>query len=872
MSQCLPGRTHNHLYIVMMHEENKPLQLYQSKCDDPEPTALGILVSKPLPHVLVSHYTHGKCANVLFNVTLAHQIPEFYLYDSNKTLCVKLEHYHQLVNFLSSELSLLKDSHEAIFSELLRIRGSWIHADWNHTPKNYLIVPLKVMPCLYPVEVYVDMEQASTLAAMKHGREGARVIWPCPIHIFTNTIVETVHKPHTEQQLYQVVNVDSSVTPHSPFPDQAAATTYASYFLNKYNFRFSSGDQPALIVKGFGLGESRLRLLVSRFKNHEGDELKRKDQNREIILFPELCKVYPICSGLWNLVRCLPSVLWRLECLTLVDTLRSEVTQTTDIGSSEHSSLLLTHTNLRGYEDYGYGDLETQQVSFSEEGEAKVSYPKSSGSELRGPDNALLLQALTSKGAKDSINLERLETLGDSFLKLSTSVFLFCDRPIDHEGKLTTSRARRVENFNLFQLAKQRDITSLVFSTAFEPRQMWLPPGFTFQEDYSSHPTGTENENGNGTGTDQLTERDHHYNYHRVTDKGVADCVESLIGAYLVSGGIEAAIRFLKWVGIKLQCQQNPGSTASDRPDSMEVGEIASSSSYSAPPTSKRPRLDDSLFLLGSSSVFAAHFGVPRPHPLTNKQELEVERLLQLCGASIIENRLNWKFEDRKLLLQALTHASYTRNRVTDCYQRLEFLGDAALDYLVTCHIYSSFPRYGPGDISNMRAALVNNVTFAELSVKLGLQRSFLHSSPSLFKQIQDYIHIVNRDRNCDNELVDNSEIYCSVREAAPTLVSTCMKRVCDFSMLSLTIVCTCGDSLSFFQEHCGEEPIEGNPSIREGKACEGGMGNDIDELDPPKVLGDLLESLAGAIFIDSGMSLSCVWRVFQPHFHEKIG
>ena len=83
------------------------------------------------------------------------------------------------------------------------------------------------------------------------------------------------------------------------------------------------------------------------------------------------------------------------------------------------------------------------------------------------------------------------------------------------------------------------------------------------------------------------------------------------------------------------------------------------------------------------------------------------------------------------------------------------------------------------------------------------------------------------------------------------------------------------------FQECCKEKySYEGLPSIKEGEEDYEGEGEagferkklEIDELDPPKVLGDLLESLAGAIFIDSGLSLSCVWRVFQPHFQEKIG
>lgn len=46
----------------------------------------------------------------------------------------------------------------------------------------------------------------------------------------------------------------------------------------------------------------------------------------------------------------------------------------------------------------------------------------------------------------------------------------------------------------------------------------------------------------------------------------------------------------------------------------------------------------------------------------------------------------------------------------------------------------------------------------------------------------------------------------------------------------------------------------------------------EIEYLDPPKVLGDILESLAGAIFIDSGMSLEVVWKIFKPLFDKKIG
>ena len=52
----------------------------------------------------------------------------------------------------------------------------------------------------------------------------------------------------------------------------------------------------------------------------------------------------------------------------------------------------------------------------------------------------------------------------------------------------------------------------------------------------------------------------------------------------------------------------------------------------------------------------------------------------------------------------------------------------------------------------------------------------------------------------------------------------------------------------------------------------EGEFEEEVEDISPPKVLGDLLESLAGAIFIDSGFSLESVWNIFQPHFDQKIG
>ena len=50
---CLPVSAQNHLYMIMLYEEDTPLELYCSQGDDPVKIALGILTSKPMPHVVV---------------------------------------------------------------------------------------------------------------------------------------------------------------------------------------------------------------------------------------------------------------------------------------------------------------------------------------------------------------------------------------------------------------------------------------------------------------------------------------------------------------------------------------------------------------------------------------------------------------------------------------------------------------------------------------------------------------------------------------------------------------------------------------------------------------------------------------------------
>jgi len=82
-------------------------------------------------------------------------------------------------------------------------------------------------------------------------------------------------------------------------------------------------------------------------------------------------------------------------------------------------------------------------------------------------------------------------------------------------------------------------------------------------------------------------------------------------------------------------------------------------------------------------------------------------------------------FKDITLLEQALVHSSYINENpghATSHNERLEFLGDAVLDWIVSEHIFQQFPDFDEGDMTRLRAALVRRETLARVAraVRLG--------------------------------------------------------------------------------------------------------------------------------------------------------
>ncbi|CAG9787806.1 unnamed protein product [Diatraea saccharalis] len=205
----------------------------------------------------------------------------------------------------------------------------------------------------------------------------------------------------------------------------------------------------------------------------------------------------------------------------------------------------------------------------------------------RGPELRDILSALTTINSRDTFNLERSETLGDSFLKFAASLYLFHKFPKLNEGQLTNIKCKLIGNRNLYYAGNRARLGGRMKIDVFSPRKDFLVPGFSAPEEAQELINGkkirptflfgmsfpqdevlqgelTENSKqtiqnryleANGAAEDEpfggaQNVMQGYVKSQAVSDKSVADCVEALIGTYLLSGGVLGAVQFIEWIKI----------------------------------------------------------------------------------------------------------------------------------------------------------------------------------------------------------------------------------------------------------------------------------------------------------------------------------
>ncbi|KAJ6003577.1 ATP-dependent helicase dcl2 [Penicillium canescens] len=181
-----------------------------------------------------------------------------------------------------------------------------------------------------------------------------------------------------------------------------------------------------------------------------------------------------------------------------------------------------------------------------------------------------------------------------------------------------------------------------------------------------------------------------------------------------------------------------------------------------------------------------------------------------------IDLLLAFKFQNRALIWEALTHPSWQRDNTTGSYQRLEFLGDAVLDFLVSKNLYNRHPKLAEGQMTELRAATVNADFLAFLCMELTLTEPRCSKPSSILDDFETSI------------LSKNTSLWMFMRHDAPEIMKS--------------------------QASCSERYRILRDKIKRN------LSNDVSypwatlaQLAPPKFYSDIIESTIGAIFIDSG-------------------
>ncbi|PPQ65094.1 hypothetical protein CVT24_003055 [Panaeolus cyanescens] len=282
----------------------------------------------------------------------------------------------------------------------------------------------------------------------------------------------------------------------------------------------------------------------------------------------------------------------------------------------------------------------------------------------------LLIEASTIPSANKDYSNQRLETLGDAVLQVLTTVHLFMHYPNRHEGQLTRLRQRCVANRYLFHKAHELGLEKYVNTeTPQYPKWRYVLPEDTmsfYEQD----------------------KRICRETIKSVPRRSLQDCMEALMGASYLSGGMDGAMQ--------------------------------------------------------TASVLGMEVGAPVPWFMRSegaKNGLDVDSELPLMFQGL-ERDLGYRFKRKELLREALTHPSFATDGPS--YQRLEFLGDAILDLVVTEHLFHNFPSATSHQLSHARARAICSPTLAHVAVfKLKLHNLLLVNSVDLSFAIEQYLPIL---------------------------------------------------------------------------------------------------------------------------------
>ncbi|KAJ2469382.1 Dicer-like protein 1 [Coemansia sp. RSA 2322] len=522
-------------------------------------------------------------------------------------------------------------------------------------------------------------------------------------------------------------------------------------------------------------------------------------------------------------------------------------------------------------------------------------------------------QAITASCASMDVNYERLETLGDSVLKLISSTMLFVSRPDEHEGLLTQRRRRIVSNANLFALSRRLGLAEYMITQSFVRRDLRMPgkgwlrmPAIPSkwvctlspakqlggaddesQQSTTSSASGTSQSGTSSSGSSSPTpnqqqrERPRQPPVHQIntkrplSDKAVADVIEALLGASMVDGGISGALAAARSMGIVGPTWTSWSSFSQVWRETMatreaglqqlnsscqEIVDAASAIAEDMRELELEAKLDQEDILYGQPVLDCEHFlghGVVCQSGSSMSSERQVDD---------VERILGYKFKNRSLLAEALTHCSSTDLRANS-YQRLEYLGDAVIDYFITQRYYDHLPELRPHRITLVKHVACSNDLFALVVVCHGLHQHVRHGSDALAASVRDYEFRLNHAKQTWLQSQDQSPVCLDDMDISDEDSAYCKSSTDVLAPLSWTACASQDSALSWpvLSQHHHDKRQKICVSQSPSNDMFWGLPPECwNVVQAPKVLGDVFESLLGAVFVDSGMDMAAAEQLYQ--------
>ncbi|KAL1896924.1 Dicer-like protein 1 [Ceratocystis pirilliformis] len=273
---------------------------------------------------------------------------------------------------------------------------------------------------------------------------------------------------------------------------------------------------------------------------------------------------------------------------------------------------------------------------------------------------------------------ERLEFLGDSFLKMATTISLYTLIPSSNEFEYHVERMMLISNQNMFMNALKLKLYEYIRTVKFD-RRGWYPHGLVLRQGKST--------------TSEHT--------HSLGDKSIADVCEAFIGAAYISAS---------------QSSEKLATSSADFDMAVKAVSVMVNHDYHR------------------MTAFKNYWEAYKTPPWLQA----TPTVPQVDFANKLSNITGYKFKNPLLARSAFKHPSYPWEDVPH-YQNLEFLGDALLDMATIDFLYKTFPKEDPQWLTEHKMAMVSNRFLGCLSTELGFQSCLLITSTHIMKNIANY-------------------------------------------------------------------------------------------------------------------------------------